>query len=36
MVMDANGKVGFIDKNGKVVIPCKWESVGDPYDYDDN
>lgn len=24
---DANGKYGFIDKTGKVVIPCQWEFV---------
>ncbi len=29
VVMDANGKYGFINKTGKVVIPCKWESAGD-------
>ena len=25
---DANGKYGFIDETGKVVIPCQWNSVG--------
>ena len=24
-VKDANGKWGYIDKTGKLVIPCKWE-----------
>ena len=25
--MDDNGKCGFIDKTGKVVIPCQWRQV---------
>lgn len=25
---DANGKYGFIDETGKIVVPCKWNSVG--------
>ena len=24
-VKDENGKWGFIDKTGKLVIPCKWK-----------
>ena len=24
-VEDVNGKYGFIDKTGKLVIPCKWK-----------
>ena len=24
-VQDANGKWGFIDKAGKLVIPCQWK-----------
>ena len=27
-VQDANGKYGYIDKTGKVVIPCKWKDAG--------
>ena len=27
-VCDDHGKYGFIDKTGKVVIPCKWKDVG--------
>lgn len=27
-VQDANDKYGFIDKTGKVVIPCQWEDAG--------
>lgn len=26
-VLDDNGKYGFIDKTGQLVIPCKWESA---------
>ena len=29
LVQDANGKWGFIDKTGKVVIPCKWNEAWD-------
>ena len=28
IVKDASGKYGYIDKTGKVVIPCRWESAG--------
>ena len=28
-VQDDNFKFGFIDKTGKVVIPCKWEEAKD-------
>lgn len=27
-VKDSNGKWGFVNKKGKLVIPCKWYSVG--------
>ena len=27
-VKDANGKWGFIDKTGQVVIPCEWKGAG--------
>ena len=27
-VRDANGKHGYIDKKGKVVIPCQWNVAG--------
>ena len=28
-IVDENWKHGFIDKTGKVVIPCQWEYIGD-------
>ena len=28
-VQDANHKWGFIDKTGKVVIPCQWKYAND-------
>ena len=28
-VKDMNGKWGFIDKSGKLVIPCKWKAAGE-------
>ncbi|MCW3159695.1 WG repeat-containing protein [Chryseobacterium oryctis] len=28
-VQDTNGKYGFIDTNGKLVIPCKFDEVGE-------
>ena len=27
--MDANKKYGYIDKTGKLVIPCQWEDAMD-------
>lgn len=27
-VQDANGKCGFIDQTGRLVIPCKWKDAG--------
>ena len=29
IVVDSNGKYGFIDEDGKVVVPCKWELASD-------
>lgn len=26
-VVDSNGKYGFVDKTGELVIPCIWESA---------
>ena len=26
-VKDSNGKYGYIDEDGKVVIPCKWKEA---------
>ena len=26
--MDENDRYGFIDKTGKMVIPCQWEQMG--------
>lgn len=31
-VVDSNGKYGFVDKTGELVIPCIWESA---YDFKD-
>ena len=27
-VKDKNGKYGFVDKTGNLVIPCQWEWAG--------
>lgn len=27
MVRDDNKKYGFIDKTGKVVLPCQWKNA---------
>jgi hypothetical protein len=27
-VKDTNGKWGYIDKTGKLVIPCQWNDSG--------
>lgn len=28
-VRDVNGKCGFIDKTGRLVLPCKWNFAND-------
>ena len=28
LVKDANDKWGFIDKTGRLIIPCMWEWAG--------
>ncbi len=29
VVLDFNGKCGYIDKTGRLVSPCQWKGAGD-------